>query len=64
MKFDEKHSKMNYVVNPDSASKRIHYIPNSDGRCKLDKIKNPIKFKNLQSIDQTKYPNKCKICMS
>jgi len=55
---------MKYVVNPDSASKRIHYIPNSDGRCKLDEIKNPIKFKNLRSIDQTKYPNKCKICMS
>lgn len=55
---------LTYIVNPDFASKMIHYIPNSDGRCKLDEIKNPIKFESLQEIDQSKYPNKCKICMS
>jgi len=52
-----------YLVNPDPASKMIHYIPETDGRCHIDNISNPIKFKKLQNIDQKEYPNKCKICM-
>jgi len=52
-----------YLVNPDSASKMIHYLPNSDGRCHIDKIKKPLKFKNLKNIDRKSYPNNCKICM-
>jgi len=52
-----------YVVNPDSASKMIHFLPNADGRCHIDDIINPIRFKKLENIDQKTYPNKCKICM-
>ena len=31
-----------YLVNPDFASKMIHYLPNTDGRCHIDKISNPL----------------------
>ena len=39
-----------YLVNPDSASKRIHYLPNCDGRCHIDRIIHPIRFRDLRKI--------------
>ena len=52
-----------YLVNPDFASKMIHYLPNTDGRCHIDKIENPLKFRSLGEIDRKLYPNKCSWCM-
>ena len=52
-----------YLVNPDSASKMIHYLPMTDGRCKIDKIENPLKYRSLGEIDRKLYPNKCSWCM-
>ena len=52
-----------YLVNPDSASKMIHYLPKTDGRCHIDKIENPLKYRSLGEIDRKRYPNKCSWCM-
>lgn len=52
-----------YLVNPDHASKRIHDLTRSDGRCKIKEIVNPIPYDRLEDIDRIKYPNDCKICM-
>ena len=56
-------SSKSYIVNPDSASKMIHYLPKTDGRCHIDKIENPLKYRSLGEIDKKLYPNKCQICM-
>ena len=47
-----------FVINPDSASKRLHYIPNTDGRCKLDKIMNPIYLDSINKVDRRIYQKK------
>ena len=56
-------SSKSYIVNPDPASKMIHYLPMTDGRCHIDKIENPLKFRSLGEIDRKLYPNKCSWCM-
>ena len=52
-----------YLANPDFASKMIHYLPNTDGRCHIDQIKNPLKFSSTGKIDRKLYPNKCSWCV-
>ena len=52
-----------YLVNQDSASKMIHYLPKTDGRCHIDKIEKSLKYRNLGEIDKKLYPNKCSWCM-
>ena len=52
-----------YLVNQDSASKMIHYLPKTNGSCNIDKIINPLKYRSLGEIDRKLYPNKCQICM-
>lgn len=50
--------KKQFVINPDSASKRLHYKPNADGRCKLKDIKNPIYVDSIKQVDRRLYPKK------
>ena len=52
-----------YLVNQDSASKMIHYLPKTDGRCHIDKIEKSLKYRNLGEINRKLYPNKCSWCM-
>lgn len=54
-----------FVGNPDSASRRLHYIPNSDNRCKLRKIKNPQYFESILEVERKTYlkKNDCFWCI-
>ncbi len=52
-----------YLVNLDFASKMIHYLPKTDGRCQIDEIVNSLKYRSLGEIDRKLYPNKCSWCM-
>ena len=52
-----------YLVNTYQAYPMTHYLPKTDGRCHIDKIENPLKFRSLGEIDRKLYPNKCSWCM-
>lgn len=54
-----------FIINPDSASKRLHHRPTSDGRCKLEDIANPICVNSIQQVDRKEYPanNDCFWCI-
>ena len=52
-----------YLVNTDSASKMIHYLPKTNGSCNIDKIVKSLKYRSLSEINRKLYPNKCQICM-